>query len=701
MKKSLVLAGLVLGLGMCFTSAKTISVEAATSKYTFEAESGTFTGTPTGEKASFVYASTMTNSDHEVSGGKLVRYWGTKDNTITWKFSLNEGTKKSTFTLWVAAKTDFANINGLAISVNGQAATWTSTIVQTSGSYLWYFVGLEGKTAFATGNNELVLKNVNGGDWKVDCLEVNFPTTTVVSAYDETKPLGEFPSSGGGTTSSKGFLHMEAEHATKAEGTINDGADSFFEDADEASNGACVCHWGKEGDNILYYEFTTSAAVESATIKFAAACTNGDNREWADLIIPRINGGSGGAAPFDRYPGVNGINITSAGTNGVNDDFYNFVEVETPSVSLKAGENVFELESFSGFAVNIDYIEIYTDEDVMFSFVPTDNGVGGSAGPVTMEAESAIVEGTSSDSAGVDGMILERTSSNPDEHATSGGACVGNFAKAGNKITWNFSASSDCSVTLDFWVASAFGGATDISSVMSVTLNDEEVTWETAGFPAYPGNDQWYKWVKISTEDVSVKAGANTLVLTNTSGSSFNIDCVTVNAPDSVIIRQGSKNSDTVAPEISIIYFKTIGIETYKELEFTFTVTDNKSDEDNISVSVRVFYAYGTDQQKTISCRNNKFTPEELGEYTIVVTATDEKDNEATAKRILIVDKEGTKPVNPTPDNPTPTKPDNGGGEDVHYVDTKVVGGWVTFGSCLSVSAALIAYMIIKSKKVA
>lgn len=659
----------------------------------FEAEDGEISGICTDPSDGFIITASSNNPAHPTSGGKVVGNWAQGGNRITRKFHLSEELENINVRLWVSTgQVSQASTAGLSLTVNGARMHWVDTVVNVPDVSQWYYfngVNLTGN--FAQGNNQIVLSNVAGTPWNIDCIEIEFPSTTVVSAFVEGEPLGTVPGSEQqeipdvDPLTRTSHLLMEAENCHKIEGTIADGGASFFETNPLCSNGGLITNWGQHGDNIAYWNFSTNKAVEVAYITYYISCLH-EGIEIADAFIPRINGGSGGAPEFNRCPGVYGIDITACGLIPHCEDLYDFYALTTPAVSLLSGANVLEAESFAGHLVNIDYIIISTNEEVEFTFVPKDNGVGGQGGPKTLEAEDADVTGTVSDEG--DAFVIERTSNNPD-HPTSGDYCVGFFGHAGNKITWVFTSSNDVSsFPISLWVAPCGSGGS-ISDIISFTVNGEEQTFDQSVFPAYQNDDKWYMWTELTVSNAKIKRGVNTIVLTNTSGQPFNVDCIELKVPDECIINTGG--IDKSAPEISIIKIKTRDIKTFEPVEFDFDYRDDISPNEAITLIVNVYYNFGKADQDAIRVRSNKFTPEKLGEYTIIVRATDKAGNSAEKRRIVLVtvlgkaeDEEGRDPL--VPDNP---------GTKTNYVNKKVVGGWLVFSLGLAAAGGLIAFMVV------
>ena len=212
--------------------------------YLLEAEEGIIKGTnsSSGSTDGFIAEATSNNASHPTSNGKVVRNWGVNGNTITWKFNLNKEQKNTNIRLWVGAKSTDLKTSNLSISVNGVNATWKNTSVNTIRNYMFYFVGTEATLSFPKGNNELTIKNNSNINWNIDCLELEFDSSTSVNSFIDGEPLGTLDSEDGGSTSYTSSIKIEAEYATKIEGTIGNGSPSFLEEDDECSNGGCIAN---------------------------------------------------------------------------------------------------------------------------------------------------------------------------------------------------------------------------------------------------------------------------------------------------------------------------------------------------------------------------------------------------------------------------------------------------------------------------
>lgn len=661
----------------------------------FECEDGLIEGQMSGDPLVDKFINNVDSSDnpaHAVSGTGFVEYMAVAGNSITWKFNLDQKLENVKSHFWISTGQTNKLTSDLAVTVNGVRGKWETSTVQEKGSNIWfYFLDCEIYLNFAEGNNTLKLTNTNGASFNFDCLEVEMPVGVTYGPYDNTQPDGEMPvnpptGSGGVVVppdnaldpiSSPKTLTMEAEYLYEVQGTNGSGQDTFFANDDNASGGGIVTNFGHVGDNIAVFKFEADKAVSAATITVSLG-TSESSRDWVRIFIPRINGGSGGATPFNQniIPGVQGIDISNLGINNAT----NSINVYTPvtlieTVQLNQGENIFEIECWQGILFNIDYVEITTTEDVIFTYTPMDHGVGGKGGAASLEAEVGSVKGTSADPAN-EVFVLENAATG--ERATSNDKYIGNFGVAGNQIKLAFRSNlavNDATFTL-YVAGQGVGGL--VKDIITMTLNGEAIVFNNETIPA--GTKETIVWTGITIPNVQVNAGVNKIILTNVTGEDFLIDNIYIDVPDYVNI--STNNLDRLAPTIGMITFVTEGIRTQKEVEFTFDYSDDFSEKEELKVVVSVYYNFGKPNQAKIAVSDNKMTPNYLGDYTISVSITDLADNTTTRRRILNV-KYGENKVE----------------EAVKYVDKKEIGGWVTFGVGMTAAIGMVGYMVIASKK--
>lgn len=661
----------------------------------FECEDGDIQGTMTSTDIGDTFVNSKDSSDnpdHPVSGTGFVEYMACYGNSITWKFSLSEKLENVRCHFWISTGQDNKSTSSLNVNVNGVRGKWETKNVEYPGNGYWYyFLDCEVYLNFAKGNNTLTMINESGFSYNFDCLEVEMPKTVVYGAFVDGQPDGEMPDKnpwGTGSeeenvdkpldpVSAKKTLIMEAEYCHNIIGTNGSGSDTWYKNDDNASGGAVVTNFAYVGDNVITFKFQADKPVTAATISIylGTACVG---TEWVQIFIPRINGGSGGATPFDttRWPGTFGIDISSLGSNSTHFDRDEYIPVTIPeTVNLKQGENIFEIEAWQGQLMNVDYVEISTTEDVTFTYTPISRGFGGKGGPTSVEAELGQVKGKSSDAEN-ESFILEKTATG--ERATSEGKCIGNFAVAGNELKMPFRSNIEVkSTTVSLFLASQDNGG-ELKNIITLTLNGEAIDLTGKTLPS--GTKDTVVWTEFKFENIKVLAGLNKLIIKNVTGADFLIDNLFLELP--LICNLSTKNLDKNAPTVSSIYFLTKGIRTQKEVEFTFDYSDDFSEKEELTVAVQVYFNYAKSNQVKFLVENNKFTPEYLGDYTIMVSVTDQANRTTTKRRVLRV-KYGQDKVEKV----------------VKYVDKKQVGGWLTFGLGMLLAAGMVTYMVIASKK--
>ena len=634
--------------------------------YSFEAENGEITGICTDNNDGFVLERNSSNS-RPTSGGKCVGNWSNKGNKIIWKFSLDKETKAS-MNLYYAPGMDGAkNINeALSLKLNNQEVSYKTTSTINMPQDHWYeWTGIEiNETTFNKGNNVLVLENL-GYSANIDNLEVFFDETVNVSSYVE--------------STEKGVTYkFEAEDGTLA-GTPRNNESTFIVQNEKCSNGKCVGNFG-DGDNQVFWYLDADKDVTKATIKFYVAAfgpvvvSNSPNDAmWVEVNEERIFSSEPSMPSFDG-------------------DYYKFQAVTMNDVSLKKGSNTIKLEGNNYYGLNIDYMEVvvYNNEVLKATTKPDTpiisdehvfvNGICSDCGAYSFEAEDAVINGECSDPN--EGFILERASTNT--RPTSEGKCVGNFSNIGNSLTWNFSSNKDNkNIKLSLWVAPC-GGAGMISDIVEMTLNGKALTFDQTTFPGFPGGDSWYSWRELTISNVDILSGENEIVFTNKNGAPFNIDNLVIGVDKETTLTRVIK--DKIAPTISVIEVLTNNPKANEKVEFNFDYEDNKTSKDNLIINISVFYKYGVAGQKRIEVNNNSFIPLEAGEYTIIVTVSDEENNVAERTRILNVIKNDIKPN----EDVTPDKPSKG------LSNTAIAS--ITLGSVCLVVIGLGVYVFIKYK---
>ena len=623
-----------------------------------EMESVTPNGTPTGDNDTMVF------EKETASGGAVIGNWGNADNNVTYKFTVEEATKAR---IGIALVTGWGGTN-LITRVNGVDVSFADSFDPftdwDNGWYNFKVYNLE-EVDLVAGENTLYLEAYEGSNFNFDYITFTFIADgeeTHVCEYVDGKCVC-------------GNLKIEVESVTP-NGTPTDGNPTFIYDQETASGGKVIGNWGN-GDTNVTYTFT---AEEAGYARVGIALVTG----WRDTqLLTKVNGVevkfTSSFAPFTDWD------------NG----WYNFKVYYLEVAEVVAGENTIYLEAFEGSNFNFDYILVdfvEKPEHVCKSVceicgkclnaaceeeVCADKCQGHhehswtdgrcECGAALLEAEDTDWANTieSTDSSGM-GVIIEQT------ELASGGWIVGNWGKTGNKIVWAIELDKATTASMTLYAAPC-SPANNFSAVMKLTVNGEEVGLVNDAMPGLVGS-AWYDFKAFETNAVEFPAGKVTIVLEMLVDGYFtNVDCLAIALPADVTISM----SDGLAPEISDIEVKSTDLTAGKEIEFTYTVSDNKTATENITVETKVYLNYNRDSQEEIACVNNKFTPTKEGRYTIVITATDEAGNVTKQTRALSISAAET-PVTPgtpdTPDKPeTPDTPDTSSENEGIFA---AIGNW-------------------------
>ena len=535
-------------------------VSLSSGSFLLEAEDGKISGTMTGTDPNdaFVGERASDNPDHATSGGKVVFCWAAAGNTVTLKFKLDAAEENAQIKLWVSCGASQVS-SGLGFSVNGEAKSWKESTVEGKGfseNKWYYWNALTTAADLVAGNNVFVITNVSGESWNLDCIEVSrYVAPTHVCQHvcpecgkctdpDCSDPVCADKCQGHkpipNVSLSTGSFLLEAEDG-KIEGamTSTEPNDQFVNERASdnpdhpTSGGKVIINW--------------AAANNKVTLKFNldAAETNAQIKLWVTCAFTQQSSGLG----FSVNGEAKAWNESAVNGKGSEGKWY-YWNALTTAADLVAGENVFVITNLSGESWNLDCIEVSkyvepphvcqhvcpicgkcTDPDCTDP-VCAEKCEGHSVSMVDfiLEAEDGKIEGTMTSSDPSDSFIGERASDNPD-HATSGGKVVFNWAAANNTVTWKFSsdtAMENAQITL--WATCA---GSQNSSGLNIKVNNESKSWnestvEGKGF----SENKWYYWNAITTS-APIIDGENTIVITNASGESWNLDCLVISIPES------------------------------------------------------------------------------------------------------------------------------------------------------------------------
>lgn len=505
-----------------------------------------------------------------------------------------------------------------------------------------------------------------------------------------------------------GTLRLEGESAdmSNVKSSDNDQQGTLIEDVATASGGKSFGNWSLAG-NYVVWKFSLDKDTTASVTLSLASCGSGTTLSESHAII--VNGVTA-VWSTEKIPAIVGQN------------WYDFKEYSTNPVSFKKGDNKIVLKNVNGYPSNIDYIDVGFSSDItvgehshecskvcevckgclddkctetacatkcscvrhVHEFVKNRC----SCGALKIEAETATIEGTPVNydkSVESDQFVLSGTSA-------SGGGYVGNWGSTDNVMTFQFNVSKaqDVSIEIVFapckvgttWVLPTEGNRDDkgtgIMWPFEVRVNtsyeDSNVValFEKSTLPSFDGKN-YFNWNTVKTQTVHLKEGTNYIQIESWDYYYANFDYIIVGVSDDTEVTI-PEVVDVVKPAVTL----SVEEKEYKpgeEISFTVSVTDNISPVDKIKVETKVYLNYNRDSQEEIAVSGGKFTPTEIGRYTIVVTATDEAGNVSTKTRALTVEDDGSAPVTPDdPDKPT-DDPSTSGGDNGNAKEDEKTGG--------------------------
>lgn len=149
------------------------------------------------------------------------------------------------------------------------------------------------------------------------------------------------------------------------------------------------------------------------------------------------------------------------------------------------------------------------------------DGICAKCGGRLMEAENATIL-SQSDNGDEDEVVQ-------DVDSASGGKIVGQFAVAGNTLTWVFTtdkAASEVSITM--MLSNCDGGARTLGTDIVIKVNGAEVEWQDTFLDPLEG-EQWHNYRPYSTKNnIQLVAGENTIEFIGVQPVSVNTDCMIV-----------------------------------------------------------------------------------------------------------------------------------------------------------------------------
>lgn len=416
---------------------------------------------------------------------------------------------------------------------------------------------------------------------------------------------------------------------------ITDGTYSFM------SGGKCVEDFGTVGNSITW----AFSVDKAATIGFNFAMVG--NGTMTDVKIT-VNGN---VLDWET------ASLTAFITDG-EQAYYNFTEHKTKTVAVAADEKItVKLTNNGGIALNVDYftIEGLASDAVITTLDPsepvspvhthtfgevTDKNVAvcSECGAIKLEAETATMTGTPT---GGSSFIVVN-------EKASGGMYIGNWEKGDNILTLTFTSDKAAQATVEIAMI-YYSGFTNLPTKTEGGGHDEYDTYDamlfrvnekTYGFTVsevpFTGNAGSVDFGLLQSVTVPIVAGNNSIEIEAVDGTSLAFDYITIKSEEKLDI--DNKFIDTNAPIIGDITVSEVKLNS--AVNFSFTVTDNKTATEELTVSTKVYFDYGKEGQTEIAVDNKSFVPDKEGVYTIVINAADKDGNASEKKRAIIVEKE-------------------------------------------------------------
>ena len=289
--------------------------------------------------------------------------------------------------------------------------------------------------------------------------------------------------------------------------------DAFGDYRAGANEGAYVDFGSNPGDAIVFNVDAPAAGTYAVTFRYA---NGGDANRPLDISV---NGGA--AQPTDFAPGP----VIDNGTETTG--WESWVE-KTVEMTLEAGANQVRLAipAGAGSGPNID--------EARFAYLgEPDTSTPTEPFSVTLEAESFTINDTT------EALTQARTADNPETRAlprdvdnnkiwdgATGTGYLDMGSNVGDAASFTIDAPADGVYTVSFRYSNG-GGNGNGDRPMTLSLGDDTAT---VSFPG-TGDDGWDNWQTASVE-MALKAGSNTLTLSNTIANGPNIDSVTVSRDD-------------------------------------------------------------------------------------------------------------------------------------------------------------------------
>ncbi len=235
------------------------------------------------------------------------------------------------------------------------------------------------------------------------------------------------------------------------------------------------------------------------------------------------------------------------------------------------------------------------------------------ANAIKAEAEDAVISGTSHYPNVTPDMIES-------DDKASGGKAIGCFDVVGNTAVWKFNFAENAEDVVIYFYAKALVNTT--TSGFGISVDGETVAWNNIYFENTAALDNPYRF--YASKPFSVTKGVHSVKLEvlDAAGDKCAVNFDYIMLAGYGDVKVGFDNAAPVVTDIALDK-TTVG----EESTITYTVSDNVTALENLTVSVKVYYDYQGKNQEEVTVTNGKFTSAKDGWYTVVVTATDETGN--------------------------------------------------------------------------
>lgn len=247
---------------------------------------------------------------------------------------------------------------------------------------------------------------------------------------------------------------------------------------------------------------------------------------------------------------------------------YHAIKCNLGDIQLNEGANTITIKFLADMPA-FNGISVYTDATLTAS--EPENPAVPEAAAYRFEAENALLKNC---------MTEFKTGI-----GASGDMLVGDMGTVGATVTFTVYADKDCTADMTMRIAS--GAPAVLGNMFTVKVGDTDLNLSEINVPAGSGAN-WYQWTTATIENVSLKQGANTIVIGHPENGGSNFDYVEFavegaqltfadpSATEYVFDGEHATYSEGVAPEAENEGWLT-GIKNGSQVTFSFTASQAAS----------------------------------------------------------------------------------------------------------------------------